>query len=355
MKCGMDYYSILGRFARLLPAETAHEAAITALKYALVPHAPVACHPALRIDCFGLPFLSPVGMAAGFDKNAEVVGALLAQGFGFVEAGTVTPLPQSGNPRPRLFRLPEDEAVINRLGFNNKGVHVFVENLKKKRIPGIVGANIGKNKDSLDAVYDYATSLEAVYPYADYITVNISSPNTVGLRDLQQKSALSELMQVISKKRDELCERGTRKPILYKIAPDLTPQDKEDIVEVALAHRIDGLIVTNTTITRPDTLKGHSAYEKGGLSGKPLFTLSTNTLRDVYRLSGGKIPLIGVGGIASAEDAYTKIRAGASLVQLYSALVYQGFGLVKNINDGLVALLERDGFKTLAEAVGTGG
>lgn len=350
----MDYYSVLGRLVRLLPAETAHTAAINALQSTLLPPSASPDHPALRVKLLGFEFPNPVGLAAGFDKNAEVVKPLFSQGFGFVEAGTVTPLPQPGNPRPRMFRLTEDAAVINRLGFNNEGVHIFVENLEKQKPKGIVGANIGKNKDSLDALYDFVTSLEAVYPYASYITVNISSPNTVGLRDLQQKSQLSELMAAVTRKRDELAGQGVRKPVLYKIAPDLTPGNKEDIVEVALAHHVDGLIISNTTVTRPDSLKSSHAPEKGGLSGKPLFALSTDTLSDIYKLSGNKIPLIGVGGISSAEDAYEKIKAGASLVQLYSALVYQGFGLVKQINKGLITLLERDGFKHISEAVGTG-
>lgn len=350
----MDYYSIVGRFARMLPAETAHEAAIKALRFSVIPSATPFSSPRLSTECFGLSFSNPVGMAAGFDKNAEVVLPLLAQGFGFVEAGTVTPLPQSGNPRPRLFRLEEDEAVINRLGFNNKGVHAFVSELKRcQKRSGIVGANIGKNKDSLDSGYDYLTSLEAVYPYVDYVTVNISSPNTVGLRDLQQKTALSDLMALLTAKRDELAQRHTRKPMLYKIAPDLSMQDKQDIVETALTHKVDGLIVTNTTVSRPETLKSGNREQRGGLSGRPLLSLSTETLRDIYRLSQGQIPLIGVGGISSAEDAYEKIRAGATLVQLYSALVYQGFGLVRSINEGLVALLERDGFSHLRQAIGT--
>lgn len=349
----MQYYSVLGPLARLLPAEKAHNAAILALKHGLIPASTPVHHPALKVRCFGIDFNNPVGMAAGFDKNAEVVAPLLRQGFGFVEAGTVTPLPQPGNPLPRLFRLEEDEAVINRLGFNNKGVHVFAANLKKQKAKGIVGANIGKNKDSLDAAYDYATSLEAVYPYVQYITVNISSPNTVGLRDLQQKSALAELIAVVSQKRQEMAQSyGETKPILYKIAPDLTVQDREDIAAVALEHNVDGLIVTNTTITRPDSLKSPSRQERGGLSGKPLFELSTHTLREMYKLCGKTVPLIGVGGISSAEDAYTKIRSGASLIQLYSALVYQGMGLVRQINTGLVALLERDGFTHITQAVG---
>jgi len=350
---GMDYYSLLGPLVRLLPAESAHNAAICALKAGIIPPTTDKTYPTLESQCFGLTFKNPVGMAAGFDKNAEVVDALLTQGFGFVEAGTVTPLAQSGNPHPRMFRLADDDAVINRLGFNNKGMHAFAQNLKQRKKSGIVGANISKNKDSLDATYDYATSLEAVYDYADYITINVSSPNTVGLRDLQQKEALSALMQAMGKKRDELAAKyGKRKPVLYKIAPDLTAQDKEDIVEVALAHRIDGLIVTNTTITRPPNLRSQHRNERGGLSGRPLFVLSTETLRDIYKLSHGKIPLVGVGGIASAEDAYAKIKAGASLVQLYTALVYQGFDLVQRINEGVVRLLELDGFKNISEAVG---
>lgn len=346
-------YSVLGKIARMLPPETAHDAAIRALKMGLVPSARRIHYPALETRVFGITFANPVGLAAGFDKNADAVDALLSQGFGFVEAGTVTPLLQPGEPKPRIFRLAEDEAVINRLGFNSKGVHVFAENLKKHRRSGIVGANIGKNKDSLNVIHDYSAALSAVYNLVDYVTINISSPNTVGLRDLQQKNALSALMLDVEKKRVELAlVTKKRKPILYKIAPDLTPQDKEDIVEVALAHNIDGLIVTNTTISRY-ALKSSHANERGGLSGKPLFEMATGTLRDVYRLSNGKIPLVGVGGIASAKDAYTKIKAGASLVQLYTAFIYQGFGLINGINEGLVALLERDGFKSLQEAIGT--
>ncbi|HEU5046775.1 MAG TPA: quinone-dependent dihydroorotate dehydrogenase [Rickettsiales bacterium] len=349
----MDYYSVIGRFARMMPAETAHNAAIAALKNGLVPPARKAEFPSLASEVFGLSFASPVGMAAGFDKHAEAVDALLAQGFGFVEAGTVTPLPQSGNPKPRLFRLPEDEAVINRFGFNSHGMHVFVKNLEKRRRAGIVGANIGKNKDSLDAVHDYATLLEGVYDKVDYITVNISSPNTVGLRDLQRKEALSGLVMEVENRRTKLAlAHKKRKPLLYKIAPDLSDRDKEDIVEVALAHNIDGLIVTNTTVSRPLGLSSCHANETGGLSGRPLFELSTQTLRDIYRLSEGKIPLIGVGGIGSAEDAYTKIKAGASLVQLYTALVYKGFGLVREINEGVAGMLQRDGFKHIREAIG---
>lgn len=327
--------------------------AIAALKCGVVPPAKQISHPSLNVSCFGIHFENPVGLAAGFDKNAEAVSGLLAQGFGFVEAGTVTPLPQPGNPKPRIFRLAEDEAIINRMGFNNKGVHTYADNLSKPRPAGVVGANIGKNKDSLDAVYDYVACLNTVYPLVDYVVVNVSSPNTVGLRDLQRKNALEELMTAINDTRNGLAAMHSRKvPVLYKIAPDLAPQDKEDIVAAALTHQVDGLIVTNTTITRPDTLRSVHANEKGGLSGKPLKSLAAATLKDIYKLSYGKIPLIGVGGIASAEDAYERIRAGASLVQVYSALIYQGFALVQRINEGLVKLLERDGFARIQDAVG---
>ncbi len=350
----MDYYALMGPLIRLLPAETAHGAAICALKLGAVPPARKSPHPSLQSECFGLSFPNPLGLAAGFDKNAEVVDGLFMQGFGFVEAGTVTPLPQPGNPCPRMFRLNEDKAVINRLGFNNLGVHAFVKNLQQRRQQGVVGANIGKNKDSLDATHDYISALDAVYAHADYITINISSPNTVGLRDLQQKESLQKLMQALTRKRDGMvAAQGKRKPVLYKIAPDLTDQNKEDIVEVALAEKIDGLIVTNTTITRPSTLKSTHSGERGGLSGAPLFVQSTQTLRDIYKLSKGNIPLIGVGGISNAEEAYMKIKAGASLLQLYTALVYEGFGLVERINEGLVRLMEKDGFKHIQEAVGT--
>jgi dihydroorotate dehydrogenase len=349
----MDYYGLIGPLIRLLPAETAHDMALFALKAGLVPSCAGADRPALKSECFGLPFKNPVGLAAGFDKNASALDSLFAQGFGFVEAGTVTPLPQPGNPRPRMFRLEQDEGVINRLGFNNEGMHAFVAHIQRRKGRGILGANIGKNKDSLDAAYDYAACFEAVYPYADYITINISSPNTVGLRDLQQKDALAGLMKTIALKRDDLSKTtGARKPVLYKIAPDLTAQDKEDIAETALAHLIDGLIVGNTTITRSSHLQSHNWSERGGLSGKPLTALSLETLRDIYRLSQGRIPLIGTGGIAAPEDAYARIKAGASLIQVYTALVYHGFGVVRRINEGLVKLLERDGLRNVKEAVG---
>ncbi len=348
----MGYYSIVGAVARMFPAESAHNAALCALKSGLVPSVAPVLHDNLRSRVWDIDFPNPVGLAAGFDKNAEAVDALLSQGFGFIEVGTVTPLQQSGNTKPRLFRLPEDGAVINRFGFNSMGVHAFAVNLKKRRKSGIIGANISKNKDSLDAIYDYATSLAVVYDLVDYITVNISSPNTVGLRDLQQKQALDGLMKTIEHERTRLAAAsGKRKPILYKIAPDLTQQDKEDIVEVAFSNNIDGLIISNTTISRKG-LQSSYRNERGGLSGKPLFGISTETLRDIYRLSQGRIPIIGAGGISTAGDAYAKIKAGASLLQLYTALVYGGFEVVRDINQGLSAMLERDGFKNIRDAVG---
>lgn len=335
-----------------LPPETAHHLGLFALRYRLLPAQTADNDPALAVNVFGLSFSNPIGLAAGFDKNAVAVDGVLAQGFGFIEAGTVTPLAQDGNPKPRIFRLREDAAVINRLGFNNDGLASFVENLKTRRRNGIVGANIGKNRDG-DALADYTACLKAVYPYADYIAVNISSPNTQGLRDLQKRGALAELLTALSAAR-AACAVTHKKtvPLLLKIAPDLDQREKEDIAELALAKEISGLIVSNTSLSRPDSLKGLHKNEQGGLSGRPLFALSTATLSDMYRLTHGRIPLVGVGGIASAEDAYGKIRAGASLVQLYTALVYQGFGVVRDIRVGLPALLSRDGFTHISQAVG---
>jgi dihydroorotate dehydrogenase len=253
-----------------------------------------------------------------------------------------------------VFRLVEDEAVINRLGFNNHGVHAFVAGLKQRKRNGMVGANIGRNKESLDPINDYVACLEAVYPYSDYVAINISSPNTVGLRDLQQTKALASLITALTIKRDEIVKTtGTRKPLLYKIAPDLTQKEREGVVEAMLAGCVDGLIVTNTTVTRPSDLRSGHRNEAGGLSGMLLGPLALATMRDIYKLSKGRVPLVGVGGISSVEDAYARIKAGASLIQLYTAFVYRGFGLVLRINEGLVRMLERDGFKSVTEATGT--
>lgn len=304
-------------------------------------------HPSLATEIAGLKLPSPVGLAAGFDKNAEAVEGAHHTGFGFVEIGTVTPGAQPGNPQPRLFRLVEKEAVINRLGFNNEGMQVAAERLAANKHGGVVGGNVGKNKDSAEALPDYVAAMGALYGYVDYITANISSPNTPGLRNLQAKEELTSLVRGLHAARTQLMgEFGfPSKPIFVKIAPDNDDAALMAIAQVAREEKIDGLICGNTTIQ-------HNG-EQGGLSGKPLFTPSTAVLRTLYKMTKGQVPLIGVGGIASAEDAYEKIRAGASAVQLYTALIYQGFGLVEKINKGLVELLARDGYATIADAVGT--
>ena len=338
---------------RCLPPETSHNLGLWALKNGLLPRASVLESELLQVKAFGLHFDNPIGLAAGFDKNAVAVNGLFSQGFGFVEAGTVTPLPQPGNPKPRIFRLSEDKAVINRLGFNNQGLDGFLENFKRvDKSKGVVGANIGKNKNAEDAVADYVTGLQALYPYADYITINVSSPNTQDLRALQQRDALEQLLSALDKTRGACIGRfGMNVPLLLKIAPDLNETEIEAIAETVLRYGIDGIIISNTTVSRP-ALISHNAVQTGGLSGKPLFSLSTETLKLCYAIIGDRIPLIGVGGVSSAQGAYTKIRAGASLVQLYTALVYQGFGVVRNIQVGLMELLKRDGFDNVQQAVG---
>lgn len=351
----MDYYQkIIGPLLRKFSVEDAHNIAIAALKLGVIPAPKPKQYPTLSQTLWQLEFATPVGLAAGFDKNAEVWHRTLKQGFGFVEVGTVTPQPQPGNDKPRTFRLEEDKAVINRYGFNNVGMHAFASNMKKHARPdGVIGINIGKNKDTVDAVTDYLAALNTLYIYADYITVNISSPNTAGLRSLQGKEALSDLVGQLVQRRNTLMGQTTQyAPLLVKIAPDLTQAEMEDIVEVAVTQGVDGLIVSNTTISRPESLQSAFKSETGGLSGQPLFELSTQVLKTIYGISKGKIPLIGVGGISSAEQAYAKIKAGASLVQLYTALAYSGFALVREINDGLEALLERDGYSNISEAVG---
>lgn len=345
----MDLYSFLRPLFFALPAERAHHLGMAALTSPLMPRQSVTPDACLKQRIWGLDFPHPLGMAAGFDKNAEALDGLARQGFGFVEVGTVTPRAQPGNATPRLFRLAEDRAVINRFGFNNEGLAPFVNRLQHRPEGVIVGANIGKNKDSDDAVQDYLLGLRAVAPYADYVTVNISSPNTAGLRDLQQADALQTLLRAVMETRNALPRRV---PLLVKIAPDLDPEPLAALVETALAEGVDGLIVSNTTLARPSSLRSRWAQETGGLSGAPLFEASTAILREVYRLTNGKLPLIGVGGIGSAQQAYAKIRAGAALVQIYSALVYEGFGLVKRIVDELPELLRRDGFAELSDAVG---
>jgi len=330
-----------------LDAEAAHRATIAALR----------CTPRRRVPAFaaslasevaGLRFPSPVGLAAGFDKDAEVPDALLSLGFGFVEVGTLTPRPQDGNPRPRLFRLVEDQAVINRMGFNNRGQGSALERLGKRARRGIVGVNIGANKESADRIADYVAGVGAMAPVADYLTVNISSPNTPGLRDLQAGGELVELLAAV---------RGARAPggppVFLKVAPDLEPGDHDRIVRAASDAAIDALIVANTTISRPRLGSCH-AHEAGGLSGAPLAPLALAALRDFRSASGGSVPLIAAGGIATAADAWARIGAGASLIQLYSALVFHGPGLARRIADGLAKRLAERGMSSIADAVGSG-
>ncbi|MCE3232770.1 MAG: pyrD [Rickettsiaceae bacterium] len=348
----MDYYPIIKPFIYKFSPETAHNLAIFALKNKLLPKAKSKSYPSLAAKVFGLEFDNPVGLAAGFDKNGFAIDGLLTQGFGFVEVGTVTPKPQSGNPKPRLFRLTEDEAVINRFGFNNKGAKCFAQNLQNRKTQGIVGANIGKNKDSADAVSDYIYMMERVYACSDYITINISSPNTPGLRDLQNKDELDNFLAVLLAKKEELVKFHQKNiPMLLKLAPDTNSTQRAEIAEIVTKRGVDGLIISNTTVARTG-IKSQYANEAGGLSGRPLFNFSTQMVKEMYQLTGGKLPIIGVGGIFSAQDAYAKIRAGASLVQVYSALVYKGFGLVEEIKVGLAELLAKDGFSHVYEAVG---
>jgi dihydroorotate dehydrogenase len=341
-------------FMAMLEAERAHRLAIAALKYA--PQArPAEDDPLLAVRAFGLNFPNPVGMAPGFDKHAEVPDALLGTGFGFVEIGTVTPRPQPGNPRPRLFRLPADEGVINRLGFNSEGADAVLRRLAARASEGgIVGVNVGANKDSADRISDYVRQIEMFAPVASYFTCNISSPNTPGLRDLQQASVFDDLTARVVDARERVRARAGPTPVLIKIAPDLSLNELDDVVGIARRRRVDGIIVGNTTVLRPAWLKERTiAHEPGGLSGRPLFALATRMLAETYVRTEGAFPLIGVGGIDSGETALEKIRAGACLVQLYSSLVFRGLGLVGEIKRHLADELRRGGHANLDELVGT--
>jgi len=340
----MAFYPLIRPLIFALDAERAHRLTIAALK--LMPAMSVQQpDPKLHMRVAGVDFPNPVGLAAGFDKNADVFRPMLELGFGFAEVGTVTPLPQAGNPKPRLFRLTEDRAVINRMGFNNAGLDAAKARLTQPR-RGIVGVNIGANKDSADRIGDYVAGVRAMAKLADYLTVNISSPNTPGLRDLQGKAALDELLAAVMAARGQ-----SGPPIFLKLAPDLEPGDIDDIAAVAIRRKIDALIISNTTITRPG-LRSHHCSEAGGLSGAPLKGLALERLRDFRKATGGEMPLIAAGGIENGVDAYARIKAGASLVQLYSALVYQGPELARLITGELLSLLDRDGFASLAQAVG---
>ncbi len=348
-----DYYrNFAWPVVRLLDPETAHTLAVRALKSGVVPPSCRFDDAALRTTVWGREFPNPVGLAAGFDKNAEIPDAMLAQGFGFTEIGTVTPRSQPGNARPRMFRLVEDRALVNRMGFNNEGLDAVATRLQARPRRGIVGANLGKNKDTEDAAADYETGAARLAPLSDYLVINVSSPNTPGLRALQGRDQLAALVTRTRAALDGAVPQGTRPPLLLKIAPDLAWEDLDDIAAVALAGMLDGLIVSNTTIARPKWLRSPHARETGGLSGAPLFEPSTAMLRRMYELTDGKLPLVGAGGIGSGSEAYAKIRAGASLVQFYSAMVYEGPGLVGRINRELCGLLKRDGFTAIAQAVG---
>ncbi len=334
-----------------LDAETAHRMTVRALEMMPLPPRP-ADDPCLRVAAFGLSFPNPVGLAAGFDKHAEVSDQALRLGFGFVEVGGVTPLPQPGNAKPRVFRLPQDQAVINRYGLNSEGGAAMRRRLAaRRRDGGIVGVNFGANKDSADRTADYVSLVTELGPVADYLSINVSSPNTPGLRNLQNRAALDELLARIIDARDAL--PGKSVPLLLKIAPDVSEFELDDIVEVARERRIEGMIVSNTTLARPETLQDRSlAKEAGGLSGKPLFTASTRVLAQTYLRVDRQFPLVGVGGIDSVETALAKIEAGATLIQFYSAMVFKGPGLAREIVQGLAATCRRENAETLRACVG---
>ena len=338
---------------RWFDPEDAHRLAIQGLKL-LPPVRPRSDHAKLAVRAFGLNFPNPIGMAAGFDKSAEAPDALLRLGFGFVEIGTVTPKPQAGNPRPRLFRLERDEAVINRMGFNNDGADAVLRRLAARaHFGGVVGVNVGANKDADDRVADYVKLIEIFAPVASYFTVNVSSPNTPGLRNLQQAGALDDLLGKVIDARERVRQNAGDSPVLLKIAPDLSLTELDDVVHIARSRRVDGMIVANTTLARPSTLREQArAREQGGLSGRPLFRLSTRMVAETYVRAEGAFPLIGVGGIDTGGAALTKIRAGASLIQLYSSLIYKGLGLVEDIKNDLASTLLRTGRDSLSEIVG---
>ena len=337
---------------RRLDAETSHTLGIRAIKAGLGPRQAGPDDPVLAVDLAGLRLPNCLGLAAGFDKHAEVPAAMLAAGFGFVECGTVTPRPQPGNPRPRMFRQIEDGAVINRYGFNSLGLEVFAANLERRPPGGIVGANIGANKDSTDRAADYVMGLQRLWTLADYFTANISSPNTPGLRDLQARAALDELLGRLAEARRALANGSGDRPLFLKVAPDLGEADIDDICASVLANGLDGVIVGNTTLSRPDGLSSPFRNEAGGLSGAPLFQLSTRVLRQFHERTGGRVALIGCGGVGSGADAYAKIRAGARAVQLYTLLALRSPALIGDIKRDLAARLTADGFARVADAVG---
>lgn len=346
-KAAVALYQLIRPLAFALDPETAHGLTIRALK--LMPaRRPPQFPPSLRISVAGLHFPTPIGLAAGFDKDAEVPDQMLSLGFGFVEVGTLTPRAQEGNPKPRLFRLEEDRGVINRMGFNNRGQPAaYARLMGRRKLPGIIGVNIGINKDSTDRISDYARGVRVMTAVASYLTINISSPNTPGLRQLQDEGSLKALLAAV---KDARADSGP--PVFLKVAPDLNEAEIDQIARVAMRYGIDGIIIANTTVSRP-LLRSPNADQQGGLSGQPLKALALRTLREFRAAVDARIPLIGVGGIASADDAWERIRAGASLVQLYSAMVYDGPGLGRRIAHGLADRLKREGYANIAEAVGT--
>ena len=349
-------YTLVRPLLFKLDAEKAHHLTIALLKKGIGPRFSNDSNPSLKVTLCGLNFANPIGLAAGFDKHAEIMDEMLGFGFSAVELGSITPRPQSGNPLPRLFRVPEAEAIINRFGFNSDGFETCLRRIiayrdtqTKQSARGVIGINIGKNKESTDAAADYVAGINTFAPYADYLTVNVSSPNTPGLRDLQARDMLCDLLNKVMAARNAAQKKP---PVFVKIAPDQTEDQMQDIAAVAASSGIDGIIIGNTTVSRPGNIPPELAKETGGLSGKPLFDLSTRVLATIYKLTGGKVPLIGCGGVSSGADAYAKIRAGASLVQVYSALIYQGPFLIPHINRELSELLQRDGFRSVGDAVG---
>ena len=342
------------KILKFLPPELAHSFSIQALKYLNLKYDNIN-DPILSQHILGLDFPNPIGLAAGFDKNAEVISSMFSLGFGFIEVGTITPLPQNGNPKPRVFRLEEDKGIINSLGFNNKGILKAKKNLIKLKSSSnknrIVGVNLGINKNSTDSINDYLFGIESFCNLANYITINISSPNTVGLRDLQLRGKIENLIKQVVLKREKI-DSLTKIPIFIKISPDLNDDQLRDIALISLANNIDGLIITNTTINRPNNLLSKNKNFKGGLSGKPLFQASNKILKKMYNLTNGQIILIGVGGISSGSDCYEKIKSGASLIQLYSALTFSGPSLISKIKKELVDLIKTDGYKNISDLIG---
>lgn len=349
-------YKIARPFLFKIDPEKAHNATLKAMKAGLIPPQATFDNDVLKSTVFGLNFPNPVGLSAGFDKNAEVIGPAFKMGFGFVEAGTVTPKPQEGNPKPRVFRDPSNGAVINRMGFPNGGSAIFKDNLEKflgakHRPNGVVGLNIGMNKTQKEPAKDYAYLIRLLAPMADYLTINISSPNTPGLRDLQKREPLTQLLNAIMEEREKAC-RTNPPPLLVKLAPDLDEAQQEELASTLMDNKVDGVILGNTTLDRPEFLPSDFRAQQGGLSGQPLTQKSTAVIGNFYKLTDGKLPIIGVGGIANAEQAYEKIKAGASLVQLYTGLVFEGPSVAYSVNKKLIDLLQNDGYSNISEAIG---